>query len=262
MAGTAVLALSLAACGSDDSSSPEATDTNTPSESSSAPGARVERPGRRNLHQRQVQGQPDQREQPARRRHPAPDRQPCLPRPAGGSGVGLAVSEINAAGVGITACHNIQDSGDSTDMSISSASAQTLIASKPSVVIGAASSSVSLNVVDSFADNKIVEISPANTAVDLSGYSPWYFRTAPPDDDPGQRPRHADLVRRLPEDRVPGLQRHLRHRSSRRGRRRRSRAPAASASTAARATATSSPPARPRSRPRSAPRWRPTPTRS
>ena len=33
MAGTAVLALSLAACGSDDSSTPEAQDTNTPSES-------------------------------------------------------------------------------------------------------------------------------------------------------------------------------------------------------------------------------------
>ena len=53
-----------------------------------------------------------------------------------------------------------------------SASAQTLVASKPSVVIGAASSSVSLNVVDTFANNKITEISPANTAVDLSGYSP------------------------------------------------------------------------------------------
>ena len=33
MAGTAVLALSLAACGSDDSSTPSATDSNTPSES-------------------------------------------------------------------------------------------------------------------------------------------------------------------------------------------------------------------------------------
>lgn len=99
------------------------------------------------------------------------------------AGVGLAVSDINAAGGvgGAKACHDIQDSGDSTDMSVSTASAGTLVASKPSVVIGAASSSVSLNVVDTFADNKIVEISPANTAVDLSGYSPWYFRTAPPD---------------------------------------------------------------------------------
>ena len=99
------------------------------------------------------------------------------------AGVGLAVSDINAAGGvnGAKACHDVQDSGDSTDMSVSTASAGTLVASKPSVVIGAASSSVSLNVVDTFADNKIVEISPANTAVDLSGYSDWYFRTAPPD---------------------------------------------------------------------------------
>jgi neutral amino acid transport system substrate-binding protein len=99
------------------------------------------------------------------------------------SGTGLAVSDINAAGGvdGVKACHDVQDSGDSNDMSVSTASAGTLISSKPSVVIGAASSSVSLNVVDTFADNKITEISPANTAVDLSGYSPFYFRTAPPD---------------------------------------------------------------------------------
>ncbi len=99
------------------------------------------------------------------------------------AGVGLAVSEINAAGGvnGAQACHDIQDSGDSTDLSISTASAKNLVQGKPSVVIGAASSSVSLNVVDTFADNKITQVSPANTAVDLSGYSPFYFRTAPPD---------------------------------------------------------------------------------
>jgi neutral amino acid transport system substrate-binding protein len=99
------------------------------------------------------------------------------------SGVGLAVSDINAAGGvnGAKACYDIEDSGDSTDLSISTASAGNLVAGKPSVVIGAASSSVSLNVVDTFADNKITEVSPANTAVDLSGYSPFYFRTAPPD---------------------------------------------------------------------------------
>ena len=99
------------------------------------------------------------------------------------SGVGLAVSDINAAGGvnGVQACHDVLDSGDSTDLSISTASAGKLVAGMPSVVIGAASSSVSLNVVDTFADNKITEVSPANTAVDLSGYSPFYFRTAPPD---------------------------------------------------------------------------------
>jgi branched-chain amino acid transport system substrate-binding protein len=97
--------------------------------------------------------------------------------------VGLATSEINANGGvnGADACTDVQDSGDSADLSISTQSAQTLIAGKPSVIIGAASSSVTLNVVDSFADAKITEVSPANTAVDLSGYSPYYFRTAPPD---------------------------------------------------------------------------------
>jgi len=99
------------------------------------------------------------------------------------SGLGLAVSDINAAGGvnGAKSCYDIKDSGDSTDLSISTASAGDLIAGQPSVVIGAASSSVSLNVVDTFAANKITEVSPANTAVDLSGYSPFYFRTAPPD---------------------------------------------------------------------------------
>jgi branched-chain amino acid transport system substrate-binding protein len=99
------------------------------------------------------------------------------------AGVGLAVSDINAAGGvnGAQACHDILDSGDSTDMSISTASAGTMVAGKPSVVIGAESSSVSLNFVDTLTDAKITQISPANTAIDLSGYSPFYFRTAPPD---------------------------------------------------------------------------------
>ncbi len=99
------------------------------------------------------------------------------------AGVGLAVSDINAAGGvnGAKACHNILDSGDSTDLSISSASAGTMVATGPSVVIGAESSSVTLNFVDTLANAKITEVSPANTSPTLSGYSPWYFRTAPPD---------------------------------------------------------------------------------
>jgi neutral amino acid transport system substrate-binding protein len=99
------------------------------------------------------------------------------------AGVGLAIADINAAGGvnGNKACLVSTDSGDSSDMTVSTASAEDLIKQKVSVVIGAASSSVSLNVVDSFTEAKIVEISPANTAAKLSGYSPFYFRTAPPD---------------------------------------------------------------------------------
>ena len=178
MAGTAVLGLALTACGSDssDGDEPKAEDTPTATASEEAPPADTFTDDKCAANQTsadsfRVGG--------------------ILPLtgslaflgPPEISGVGLAVSDINAAGGvnGPPACHDIQDSGDSSDMSVSTASAGTLVASKPSVVIGAASSSVSLNVVDTFADNKIVEISPANTAVDLSGYSDFYFRTAPPD---------------------------------------------------------------------------------
>jgi branched-chain amino acid transport system substrate-binding protein len=178
MAGTAILSFALTACGSDDSSS-EAQDKNSDSPSTSESSSSTTdsftndkcKSGQTSADSFKVGG--------------------ILPLtgnlaflgPPEVAGVGLAVSDINAAGGvdGAKACHDIQDSGDSTDMSVSTSSAGTLVAGKPSVVIGAASSSVSLNVVDTFADNKIVEVSPANTAVDLSGYSPYYFRTAPPD---------------------------------------------------------------------------------
>jgi len=180
MAGTAVLALSLAACGSDDSSTPSASDTNSPSasESASESSAPAE-----NFAAFKCKG--NQTSANAFRVGgilPLTGNLSYLGPPEI-AGLGLAVYDINqASGVdGSDACTDVQDSGDSTDMSVSSASAQTLIAGKPSVVVGAASSSVSLNVVDTFADNKITEVSPANTAVDLSGYSPFYFRTAPPD---------------------------------------------------------------------------------
>ena len=99
------------------------------------------------------------------------------------AGVGLAIADINAAGGvgGKDACYYGKDSGDSSDMAVSTASAQDLIKNDVSVVIGAASSSVTLNVVDSFTAAKITEISGANTSSKLSGYSPFYFRTAPPD---------------------------------------------------------------------------------
>lgn len=101
--------------------------------------------------------------------------------PATTSGVGLAVNDIVAAGD--SACTVWADSGDSNDLSISTASAQRLIDAQVSTVIGAASSTVTLNVVDSITtgSNPIVQISPANTSPTLSGYSPFYFRTAPSD---------------------------------------------------------------------------------
>ncbi len=173
MAGTAVLSLSLAACGSDEPS----TGSEDPSESPTSESTEDTRTFTN-----------DKCSGAAKDAFKVGGILPLTGNlaflgPPEIAGVGLAVSDINAAGGvnGADACHRIEDSGDSTDMSISTASAGTMVSFKPSVVIGAASSSVSLNFVDTLADAKIMQVSPANTAVDLSGYSPYYARTAPPD---------------------------------------------------------------------------------
>ena len=98
-------------------------------------------------------------------------------------GVGMAVSDINeAGGVGdAEACHQILDSGGTADMSVSSSSADAMVAAKPSVVIGAAASGITENIIGTITGSKLVQISPANTKATLSGVHPFYFRTAPPD---------------------------------------------------------------------------------
>lgn len=99
------------------------------------------------------------------------------------AGVDLAIKEINEAGgvngAEVTVQH--EDSSDTTNPNITTDSANKLINGGVSVVIGAASSSVTLNAVDDITNAGVVQISPANTATSLSGYSPLYFRTAPPD---------------------------------------------------------------------------------
>ncbi|MET4052853.1 neutral amino acid transport system substrate-binding protein [Frigoribacterium sp. PvP054] len=100
------------------------------------------------------------------------------------AGANQAISDINAAGGVLDQPAEIStstDSGDSNDMTVSSNAATQLIDAKVPVVLGAESSSVTLNVVDQLTSNCIVEISPANTASSLSGYSSYYYRTAPPD---------------------------------------------------------------------------------
>src|SRR5690606_3371058 len=175
MAGSAVLALTLAACGSDsddNDAADEPTDDATTSQTSEENFTNDECAGNTSSADTfKVAG--------------------ILPLtgnlaflgPPEVAGVGLAVSDINAAGGvnGADACHWILDSGDATDASVANNSAQQAIQGQVSVVAGAASSSVTLNIVDAITDASIVQISPANTAVALSGYSPFYFRTAPPD---------------------------------------------------------------------------------
>lgn len=99
------------------------------------------------------------------------------------AGVGLAVEHINEAGgvLGNDVTVEWGDSGDTTDYSVASSTATDLIGKGVSAVVGAASSGVSLAVVDTFAEAGVMQISPANTATDLSGYGDFFARTAPPD---------------------------------------------------------------------------------
>ncbi|QAY64057.1 amino acid ABC transporter substrate-binding protein [Xylanimonas allomyrinae] len=99
------------------------------------------------------------------------------------AGVGLAVDDINAAGgvLGNPVTVENGDSGDTTDLTVARGTATDLIGKGVSAVLGAASSGVSLAVVDQFAEAGVMEVSPANTATDLSGYGPYFARTSPPD---------------------------------------------------------------------------------
>lgn len=99
------------------------------------------------------------------------------------AGVHLAVNEINEAGGLFGADVEVidTDSSDTTQPQIAAQSVAGLISDGVGAIIGAASSSVSLNVVDDIEAAEIVQISPANTSTALSGYSPYYFRVAPPD---------------------------------------------------------------------------------
>ncbi|MCY7395132.1 MAG: ABC transporter substrate-binding protein [Nocardioides sp.] len=167
MAGAAVLSTTLAACGSDEE--PSATSTeNTDTESSSAP-AEIQGDGTLTFGS-------------------------LLPEtgslaflgPPEFAGVDLAVSEINEAGgvLGQDVVHVRGDSGDA-DSGIAPAETDELLAANSDVIVGAASSGVSLTVIDQIQDAGAVMFSPANTstAFDEGNYAEpdLYFRTAPSD---------------------------------------------------------------------------------
>jgi branched-chain amino acid transport system substrate-binding protein len=171
---TAASALVLAGCGSDDSSS-ETTDEPTTTESSSS-----------------ASETPDE-EAPV-----AGDGTltfgSLLPQtgslaflgPPEFAGVDLAVADINAAGGvnGADVVHVRGDSGD-TDSGIAPAETDKLLDAGADVIVGAASSGVSLTVIDKIMSAGSIMFSPANTstAFDIDDYATpdLYFRTAPSD---------------------------------------------------------------------------------
>ena len=100
------------------------------------------------------------------------------------AGVDLAIKDINAAGgvLGKDVEHLRGDSGD-TSSDIAQQTADAHIAAGAGAIVGAASSGVSLTVIDKISSAGIVHFSPANTSPALSDYADdgYYFRTAPSD---------------------------------------------------------------------------------
>jgi ABC-type branched-subunit amino acid transport system substrate-binding protein len=102
------------------------------------------------------------------------------------AGVQTAIDDINAAG-GVNGKDVVQVKADSGDGTPDIAGAQTdkLLDADADVVLGAASSSVSLSVIDKITGAGVVQFSPANTspALDDAKTDPknLYFRTAPSD---------------------------------------------------------------------------------
>ncbi|MGQ0624393.1 MAG: ABC transporter substrate-binding protein [Sporichthyaceae bacterium] len=98
--------------------------------------------------------------------------------------VKLAVADINAAGgvLGKPVEVEYADSGD-TKTDIASQSVNRLIDAGVDAIVGAASSSVTLTVIDRITGSGILQISPANTSTTLTSYADkgLYFRTAPSD---------------------------------------------------------------------------------
>ena len=102
------------------------------------------------------------------------------------AGVQTAIDDINAAG-GVLGKDVVQVKADSGDGTPDIAGAQTdkLLTANSDVVVGAASSSVSLSVIDKITGAGVAQFSPANTspALDDPKTDPknLYFRTAPSD---------------------------------------------------------------------------------
>ncbi|MEX1043153.1 MAG: ABC transporter substrate-binding protein, partial [Acidimicrobiia bacterium] len=100
------------------------------------------------------------------------------------AGARLAVQDINEAGgvLGEDAVLIEGDSGD-TNQDIANPEVDRLLANNVDVIVGAASSAVSLLVIDKITGNGVVHFSPANTSPTFTTYADndLYFRTAPSD---------------------------------------------------------------------------------
>jgi ABC-type branched-subunit amino acid transport system substrate-binding protein len=100
------------------------------------------------------------------------------------AGAQLAVNEINAAGGvnGTPATYLPGDSGDESP-DIANQTVDRHLSANADVILGAAASGITRNVIDKVTGACVIQFSPANTAKDLTTYDDGglYFRTAPSD---------------------------------------------------------------------------------
>lgn len=100
------------------------------------------------------------------------------------AGAQLAIDEINEAGGVLDKPAELSngDSGDTTT-DIANSTTDRLLSEKVDLIVGAASSSVSLTVIDKITTAGVVMFSPANTSKKFSDYDDkgLYFRNAPSD---------------------------------------------------------------------------------
>ncbi|MGI9624907.1 MAG: transporter substrate-binding domain-containing protein, partial [Acidimicrobiales bacterium] len=91
----------------------------------------------------------------------------------------MAVEEINGAGGQLTLITG--DSG--TDVNVASTTVDALLNDDVNVILGPASTDVTLGVIDKITGAEIVECSGSTTGAVFSDYPDdgWYFRTSPPD---------------------------------------------------------------------------------
>jgi len=101
------------------------------------------------------------------------------------AGTEYAIDQINKAG-GVLGKPIEYVSGDSGDTSTDTASTTVdrLLGERVDAIVGAASSSVSLTVIDKITAAGVIQMSPSNTSLKLSNYPDkgLYFRVAPRDD--------------------------------------------------------------------------------
>ncbi|MEM9564354.1 MAG: ABC transporter substrate-binding protein [Actinomycetota bacterium] len=104
--------------------------------------------------------------------------------PAEVQGAELAVEDINAAG-GVLGADVVLEQGDSGDTTtdIANTEVDRLLALGADAIMGAASSAVSLTVIDKITGAGVIQFSPANTSPQFTDYDDngLYFRTAPSD---------------------------------------------------------------------------------